>query len=218
MCWGDSPTKLNKYLPKTQEICQAFSDDIKNGQNIDIYQLMSVIWATYPSGCDRCMIIPCYLFKAIVCFAFQTVMLALMVIQFSKDNSSLRYKDPLTKAIAFGASLYISVSIITWWNNIEKQGLYKIEYKTFKNCPKYVNKFWIYIGLSANMISLFLALIGSNILIFWAENSLDVILNCVAIFFMVTIDDEIIGETDYENLIKWLSDYRQPTNESPENN
>ncbi len=43
-----------------------------------------------------------------------------------------------------------------------------------------------------------------------AETALDVILNCVAIFFMVQVDNEIIGETDYENLKKWLDDYRRP--------
>ncbi len=120
---------------------------------------MSVIYEIYPSGGDRWLIIPLYCFKALV-------MLVLMIIQFSNTNSSSNYKDPITKIIACSASLYISVSVITWWMNIEKQSLYQMQYKTFENCPKYA---WIYIGLYANMLTLFIALIGSNILIFWLK-------------------------------------------------
>eukprot|EP01084_Bolivina_argentea_P114622 204024_1 len=205
----------------TCELCDKFTEEIADEENVDVYQLCAVICAVdqhikQASDTRKCEKI-CYYSKAIICFCFQTIILAMMVVQYSinsynkQQDEEMKYNtDEMKITSAFFASLYISFSIVTWWLDIELNGLYVIEHREyFINCPNYVNKWWIYIGLHANGLTLLFGLIGSNILLFWASDAFDVILNCVAVFFMVQIDNEIVGTSDYENLRNWISDFRQ---------
>lgn len=240
-CLGGDPVTPDESKARrksTQQICERFVEDASNNENVDIYQICAIVSNIGDDACVKYW----YYFKALVCFTFQTTMLALMVYQFTHMNGRDEWEEDdgteqysfessstyipvedeyddtdaewnthwgkMTQSIAFCASLYISVSIWNWMWDLEHQGLYRVE-RTFINCPKYVSHGWITIGLFANFFTLFFSLIGSNLLIYWAENALDVILNCVAIFFLLQIDNEIIGLSDYENIKRWMNTQEQ---------
>ena len=237
-CLGGDPVtddELKSKRKSTQQICERFREDASNNENVDIYQMCAIVSNIGDDACVKWW----YYFKALVCFTFQTTMLGLMVYQFTHMNGRDEWEEDddteqfsfassstiipvedtyddkwdthwnkMTRSIAFCASLYISVSIWNWMWDLEHQGLYRIE-RTFINCPHYVSHAWITVGLFANFFTLFFSLIGSNLLIYWAESALDVILNCVAIFFLLQIDNEMIGLSDYENIKRWMENQEQ---------
>jgi len=204
--------------PTTKQICESFQDCIERGDNIDIYQMCAVAWRI---ASDR-WVARFYYFKACICFVFQTTMLSLMVYQFSRENIRLTLNGEhpnqqdrseigeryhlITKCIAFVASVWISVNVWSWLRNLEQQSLYRIDIRDFRNCPVYVNHTFVAVGLLVNFFTLFIALIGNNIVIYFAENALEVILNCVAIFWLFEIDNQLIGPNDFQTLRYWLTD------------
>jgi len=205
--------------PTTKQICESFQDCIERGDNIDIYQMCAVAWRI---ASDR-WVARFYYFKACICFVFQTTMLSLMVYQFSRENIRLTLNGEhpnqqdmsqigeryhlITKSIAFVASAWISVNVWSWLKNLEKQSLYRVEIRDFANCPVYVNHTFVAMGLLVNFFTLFVALIGNNIVIYFAQNALEVILNCVAIFWLFEIDNQLIGPNDYQTMQQWLTDF-----------
>eukprot|EP00484_Ammonia_sp_Unknown_P010271 CAMPEP_0197071988 /NCGR_PEP_ID=MMETSP1384-20130603/209871_1 /TAXON_ID=29189 /ORGANISM="Ammonia sp." /LENGTH=351 /DNA_ID=CAMNT_0042510801 /DNA_START=116 /DNA_END=1167 /DNA_ORIENTATION=- len=169
--------------PTTKQICESFQDCIERGDNIDIYQMCAVAWRI---ASDR-WVARFYYFKACICFVFQTTMLSLMVYQFSQENVRLTLNGEhpnqqdmsqigeryhlITKSIAFVASAWISVNVWSWLKNLEKQSLYRVEIRDFANCPVYVNHTFVAMGLLVNFFTLFVALIGNNIVIYFAQNA-----------------------------------------------
>ena len=69
--------------------------------------------------------------------------------------------------------------------------------------PEFVNSFWVGVGLWTNLFSLVLSWFVSCIIIYTSSNILDMVLNAVAVTFMLTLDDEIIGASDYHRIANW---------------
>jgi len=57
------------------------------------------------------------------------------------------------------------------------------------------------IGKFTNTLALFFALWGSGVLLSVASSSVDIILNSLAVLFIIKIDNEIVSEQDYLNAV-----------------
>lgn len=69
--------------------------------------------------------------------------------------------------------------------------------------PDFVNSMWVGVGLWVNLFSLILSWFVSCIIIFTSADLLEMMLNAVAVTFMLTLDDEIIGASDYTRIEQW---------------
>ena len=66
--------------------------------------------------------------------------------------------------------------------------------------PNFVNPMWVGVGLWTNTFSLIISWFVSCIIIYTSGDILEMVLNSVAVTFMMTLDDEIVLDQDYRNL------------------
>jgi len=112
------------------------------------------------------------------------------------------------KLLAFLFSSYLSFHSIDQLLNVES-GMYK-KFQRGANL-KLVNVIWLRIGLSVNIFVTIAAVYGSFVTVFFSDNSLDMILNSVALFFLVELDDMLVKDKDYALIKKYLEAY-EPVN------
>lgn len=81
-------------------------------------------------------------------------------------------------------------------------GVEKGMYKNMKYAEnvKFINIVWLQLGFTVNVIVSIIAVYGSFIVIFFSDNSLDMVLNSVALFFIVELDDLLVNDNDYERI------------------
>ena len=72
---------------------------------------------------------------------------------------------------------------------------------------KYINVVWLRIGFSVNVFASIVAVYGSFLVVFFSNDSLDMILNSVALFFVVEMDDLLVKKEDYERVEKYIQEY-----------
>ena len=55
---------------------------------------------------------------------------------------------------------------------------------------------------------------GSFVVIFFSDNSLDMVLNSVALFFIVELDDLLVTQSDYERIYNYILEYQHEVQEN----
>eukprot|EP00485_Elphidium_margaritaceum_P009863 CAMPEP_0202686022 /NCGR_PEP_ID=MMETSP1385-20130828/1811_1 /ASSEMBLY_ACC=CAM_ASM_000861 /TAXON_ID=933848 /ORGANISM="Elphidium margaritaceum" /LENGTH=304 /DNA_ID=CAMNT_0049340509 /DNA_START=38 /DNA_END=952 /DNA_ORIENTATION=+ len=145
------------------------------------------------------------LWKLCTCFGLQFYgILILMQQQWQEyQNNEGNCSSDIKGNVAFIGYLfatYISLYCSEQIRTLNRYGMYGWG----ENQPvEFVNPFWVGIGLWINTFSLFMSWFVSCIIIFSSQDLLAMILNSVAITFMMTLDDEIVGGSDYENIINY---------------
>lgn len=82
--------------------------------------------------------------------------------------------------------------------------MYINRYSFGSDQPGSVSKFWVAIGLWTNVIVLLLTWVCSTITIITSKGLDVIVLNAVAVLFMVTLDDEIVTFSDYTDVQQYL--------------
>lgn len=82
-----------------------------------------------------------------------------------------------------------------------------IRYSWGSQQPDFVSKIMVAIGFYANLIVLILCWLCSSLIIFASKDMLEMVLNSVAVLFMITIDDEIVTFSDYENVLSTIGGF-----------
>lgn len=101
--------------------------------------------------------------------------------------------------IGFFFATYITIFCTEQIRSLNRYGMYGWG----EQQPDFVNSLWVGLGLWTNLFSLVLSWFVSCIIIFTSSNILDMVLNSVAVTFMLTLDDEIIGSSDYNRIANW---------------
>lgn len=215
-CFGDDKIELgDPYIPDDRSpkiLHNKIKQDFESFKGLDIYQMTALASKNEEDSCVKC----CYYFKSIVLFIMQTTILSAIIYQnyphsnniTERENEQEIETDIITIICGFLFSSFISINFWKIFWNIDHKGLYKIWAKTFDDCPIYVNPYWIFIGLYINFINLFISLIAFNVIIIHNQsqnNILEMILNCIAIFFMLFIGEIMIDDDDYDKINKiWI--------------
>ncbi len=97
------------------------------------------------------------------------------------------------KLLATLFSLYIGVQMISLIKVRKCDGMY--EHIAFS--PPFLASEWLYLGLYANLFALITSIYGSFFIIYSAQNAVDMVLNCVALYFVMDLDGFIIDHFDY---------------------
>ena len=92
--------------------------------------------------------------------------------------------------------------------DVSQYGLYS--YGTAQ--PPFVNNGIIYLGLIANFFVSVICWLTSILLMYFSDNAIDLILNGLAIYFMKTIDDEMVFGHDYAMIEAWFLQDEDDTN------
>ena len=172
---------------------------------MDIYQMCSFMAQNEDSCCKKYT----YYLKALCCAIFQSAGLVIFIYNAIRDtDKSLCESDADwdVKCIATIATLYISLTMGGMIQIIDSQGLYEFDGWSSETIPPFLDRRWLFLGLYVNYFALMGAILGSFILIYVSESALDVILNAVALFFVVEMDDLMIDQYDYERVAEFFTE------------
>ena len=73
------------------------------------------------------------------------------------------------------------------------------------NAP-WIDNGWLYFGFVVNTVTAVIAVWGSFFIIFWSVHAIDMVLNSMALFFLVEIDDLLVDGRDYDKIETELLD------------
>mmetsp|Transcript_46006 Transcript_46006/g.41173 ORF Transcript_46006/g.41173 Transcript_46006/m.41173 type:complete len:310 (-) Transcript_46006:91-1020(-) len=104
--------------------------------------------------------------------------------------------------MAFAFTGFISLTLNDQLTELNQQGIYRFK----NNLPPFFNKFWLSSGIFINTFVLAASWVVSVIVIFLATNPLDMILNSIAVYFIIELDDMMVNRIDYEFIDTWLDD------------
>lgn len=158
--------------------------------------------------------------KAVMCALTQCVGMVVVMIDFadngreggrdicnppiySGDAWDALYNSQL-KLLAFLFSSFLAFFSVDRLLNVE-YGMY-LGFQRAANI-KLVNVVWLRFGLSVNVFVTIAAVYGSFVTVFFSTNSLDMILNSVALFFLIELDDLLVKGKDYALIKKYLDEY-----------
>lgn len=164
--------------------------------------------------------------KAILCASIQIIGLGMFI--YTKFDAMIKDRGlclfdglwtlsnhdhvALTQVLSVMFAIYISFKMGGLIIDISSKGLYTMNLYTMKNCPPFINKYWVLTGKYINIIALLLAIYGSYIVLYTTDDILDVILNSVALFFILEVDDYILDSTDYQRIQEWFEKDYDVTN------
>lgn len=109
---------------------------------------------------------------------------------------------------AFFLASYITLQLFSIYQDTIHGGMYCVYMEEFTNLPDCLSGRWLYCGCQYNSFCLKLAVLASLLTIFFSTQVFDMVLNCVALFFLVQMDDSFVTRKDYkiiENFLKMVT-------------
>eukprot|EP01084_Bolivina_argentea_P297942 513371_1 len=186
-------------------------------ENIDFYQLAAFRpYSTKSTKKYRTIIL------AIICIITQITGMTIILMEVIGDgiqNKTFCNKNPIQyKILAFGLSAligYISMDAVL---KVEK-GMYSsmsrkeyLEKPLTRMCSgwkfqelEWISNFWLEIGKWTNRIVTISSVVGSFMVIFFSETGFDMVLNSVALFFLIELDDMLLTQKSYNEMKQWFS-------------
>eukprot|EP01083_Nonionella_stella_P259632 886245_1 len=175
-------------------------------ENLDIYQINAFLIGTgqrryYPIG----------VWKLMACIGLQIFGIIFLTTE-TWDSAGFGCGDAAvcqgyngdTLSVAWMAFFFVSFVSINCAEELRNLGNYGM-YGWGPDQPEFVSKILVALGLYANIIVLILSWLCSSIVVFASKDMLEMVLNSVAVLFMITIDDEIVGFSDYNNVMATMT-------------
>jgi len=167
-------------------------------ENLDIYQVNAI----FEGSGDRKIVCMGY-WKTFACLGLQTFgIVVLMRLQWNAagydcpDVEWCRGDFGPDSWIAFFFSVVVSITCGEQLRTLGEYGMYKWG----SDQPASVSKLWVAVGLLTNILVLFLTWVCSTITIMTSKGIDVIVLNSVAVLFMVALDDEIVTFADYSQV------------------
>mmetsp|Transcript_10701 Transcript_10701/g.13322 ORF Transcript_10701/g.13322 Transcript_10701/m.13322 type:complete len:308 (+) Transcript_10701:24-947(+) len=144
-------------------------------------------------------------FKAIICSLLQTVGLLILGRRQIIDGVQLKgwcemEGDHDARILAIGFSFYVAFTVSGWLKSLHDEGMYNQDVFGWDNTPWFVSPGWISFGYTVNLIGSVIAVWVSFFIIFFQLTPFDIIINAVAVFFLLDIDDLLMHTTHYESI------------------
>jgi len=119
--------------------------------------------------------------------------------------------DVVNRILVFCFSAYISLILLRSVNSIDEQGLYKIaKLDDWTDIDiRYLDFKWVRGGRLINSFVLLVGIWASWLIIFYSDEAIDIILNSLAVFFIVELDDALVDGTDYDQWDEFLENYQK---------
>eukprot|EP01084_Bolivina_argentea_P251799 422464_1 len=186
-------------------ICDKLIDDCEDNDGLDIYQITAFL-RFYSDTDEQCLTWKYifYCFKSLVCASIQTIGMGAfiynVVINQERELVCSTEAPIELRILATLFSTYISLQMVGQIRVLKNDGLYE----NIAFSPPFVASEWLYIGLYCNFFSLLGAIYGSFIIIYVADSSLDIVLNSIALYFIMDLDNLMIDHFDYLRVKNWM--------------
>merc|ERR1712012_432509 len=216
----DTPSKIQrKQLEYTRHLVQCCED----GAGFDYYQIMAFYSNTKDNLTDSVKYILCVI-KALICALTQLLGMVIIMVDFvviglegrgdamcnvADFGDAVWYQvlyDFQLKILAFLFSTFLAFICFDRLTGVEQGMYWKMKYA---QDIEFLNIIWLRIGFSVNVFASILAVYGSFMVVFFSDNSLDMILNSVALFFVVELDDLLVKGSDYKRIAKYIRNYQE---------
>ena len=115
---------------------------------------------------------------------------------FAEDD--VTFDHVATKYFALLISLFLSMKFVGIYNESSYMGMYVCF--PFTIPEKLINVGWLFLGLYINIFTAIFAVWASFCVIFFSESVFDLILNSVAMLFILEIDDYMVDDEDYKKI------------------
>merc|ERR1719474_1937610 len=215
----DRPSKLarkqNEYIEHVLRCCD-------NGDDFDFYQLMAFHSNTQCNAKDR---LKYWMLVIKACICAVTQVLGMLIIMIDFVLNGLEERDEVCnppvfegmqsyevlydvfglKILALLFSTFLAFFCFDRLTDVEQGMYWKMKYA--QNVP-FLNYVWLRIGFSINVIASTLAVYGAFLVVYFSTDSLDMILNSVALFFVVELDDLLVKVSDYQRIGDYIRDYQ----------
>lgn len=103
-----------------------------------------------------------------------------------------RYVVILEKMTAFILSVYLSSSIVS---TIQEAWCFLKLAHVFRRGSAFSERFWLYLGVTVQMMSVLMIVLATQLLFIDSPTMADQLLNCVALNFLVEVDNSIVNLT-----------------------
>eukprot|EP01084_Bolivina_argentea_P297941 513370_1 len=187
-------------------------------ENIDFYQLAAFRpYSTKSTKKYRTIIL------AIICIITQITGMTIIlmeVIGVGIQNKTFCNNNPIQyKILAFGLSALIGYISMDAVDHVEKGMYTQISRKEFMEAPLeawrgwkfrplgWISNFWLEIGKWTNRVVTMGTVVGSFMVIFFSETGFDMVLNSVALFFLVELDDMLLTQEHYNEMKNFFSEW-----------
>jgi hypothetical protein len=197
-----------------------------NGDELDYYQLMAFYSASRKSIKDEYKHLV-RIVKAWICAITQVLGMVIILVDFAHlgleergdaicnppaDFEGMEWHEALyhfqLKILAFLFSSFLAFYCFDHLTAVDKSGMYRN--MKYAQKVKFLNIFWLRVGFSVNLIASILGVYGSFMVVFFSDNSLDMILNSVALFFVAELDDLLVKSSDYVKIGAHIQKYMEP--------
>ena len=105
------------------------------------------------------------------------------------------------RILSFFLSTYLSYTTIRELS--DTKGFYAYILLKGFNAP-WIDHGWLYFGFVVNTVAAVTAVWGSFFIIFWSDHAVEMVLNSVALFFLVDLDDLLVDDRDYAKIKEQL--------------
>ena len=199
---------------------------LEDGENLDIYQRFAILYEIGTPYFTKIKLCRSFL-KLIVCALTQILGMSYFLytqINNEEDDGFCRggweSDDIMLKCIAMLFAGWISMILVDQLVDIDQYGLYSFG----TTQPPFTNNIIVYFGLIVNFIVIMLCWLTSLLLMYQTKNITDLILNFVAIYFMSSLDAEMVFGHDYYEIEiyfknqydAWLKRYIEGVNQRNE--
>eukprot|EP01084_Bolivina_argentea_P072664 131933_1 len=108
----------------------------------------------------------------------------------------------LLKLLAFFLISFLSMRLSDQIATISQYGMYSWGNQIME--PHFIHWGWVAYGLMVNYITLVGSCFISTQVVYLSETPLDMILNFVALYFIIELDDEVVTWQNYEDIEDWI--------------
>lgn len=181
------------------------------GSGFDIYQVTAFLY------CNReCGNYPIAAIKSMSCLMIQGPILAYLIDEivakgFEKRvemcDSSKEYSSWWLAYFGFACSVYIALSLNQMYQKTIHGGMNCVCMMKFTNLPDCLSGRWLFLGCFYNAFLFKVAIILSLFVIFFSTTVMDMVLNSVALLFVVQMDDVMVTAADYKMIETFLDGY-----------
>merc|ERR1711971_765126 len=110
------------------------------------------------------------------------------------------------KALAVLLSIFISLSLYNQICSLGTAGMYSWNVDQ----PCFISKFWIGFGMLINLYVISYSWFVSIGILHFSDNTYDMLLNSIALHFVLTLDNEMVFDSSYKHIDDWLTrDYAE---------
>mmetsp|Transcript_48797 Transcript_48797/g.114626 ORF Transcript_48797/g.114626 Transcript_48797/m.114626 type:complete len:362 (-) Transcript_48797:112-1197(-) len=196
-----------------QEVMDYLQECAEGREGLDSFQFLGFIWATR-KRCDHHVVLVCLKCLLCVCVQLPGTIMILQELHFESNHPETgrceEHEIDLLHMLMLGLlGSFEAMFFLVRYRSIVYSGMYRLDLEKMNNIPDFVRPGPVIFGRVYNMLCYSTMCWSSLHLLYHAPNMLEMILNCVALDFMVEMDNMMVTSADYHKLQKHILSEKQ---------